>query len=251
MEKVLYGGHCYASDGQYVKVGMTRNEMLEKYGERNIAVFDFADSDKDGVLNSHEYNRYVASAGLYPEIKEEDVDWRTEATRQAFNDANTDNDNKISLEELETYTEANVKLKLMKQDYKYANEKIPHRDKDADMLLGGLAFITGMLGPLAARCNNKALNTPINYSSVSERVVKLDKFVKNPLVQKSFNAISKFAVGFGALVMGMCAVDLWLANKEDKQRCELKNEYINKVQGFINENPRSSLAKEFLSQLRQ
>lgn len=248
MEKTILGGKCIAN-GFSIAVGMTRKEMQEKY-ECDVAykLFDFADSDGDGTLTSHEYNRFVCCNGLYPGVKKDDI---ASYSNQAFEDADINNDNEISLEEANAYTETNVEFELMKQDYRYKNDAIPHRDKGADILLAGTALTAAGLGTYLQIYSKKVLAKPVDYLRASKTHIKLDKFLRNPMNIKGMNIFTKIGTGFAILACGMALTDLIMAQKEDKQRQELKNEYADKVSDFINNNPNLTSAQEFFNKIKQ
>ena len=248
MEKTIFGGSCIAN-GYSIAVGMTREEMQEKYEcEEANKLFDFADSDGDGTLTSHEYNRFACCNGLYPGVKKDDI---ASYSNQAFEDADINNDNKISLEEANAYTEKNVEFELMKQDYRYKNDAIPYRDKGGDILLVGLAVTLAGLAPSLANSTKKYLATRFDYSRVSKAFIKWDKFIRNPMYLKGEKIFIKMATCFAILGCGMALTDLKMAREEDKQRQELKNEYTDKVSDFINNNPNLTSAQEFFNKIKQ
>lgn len=215
---------------------MKREEASEEY----LRLFDFADSNHDGKLNANEFNRYVAAKGLFPGVKREVL---YDFQNKPFDEANTNWDEEISEEELEACVKSSEELLFMQQNFQAENQKIPHRDKEVDLILGGISLATSVGAGVCKTARINSANLPIN-----KRFIKYEKFIKGPVTKfnKVIESIGKWG---GLIVAGMAIADLVMANNEEKKRNNLKNEYIDKVNDFIKENPNSTSAKEFVDRL--
>ncbi|MCQ2740249.1 MAG: hypothetical protein MJ237_08515 [bacterium] len=258
MDRVLYNGvACLTSCGS-VKVNMTRDDFIKQNESVDVKFFDFADKNKDQVLDEGDYNRFVCLDELYPGLKRKNMqkefynclteeEMEKQGYFKKFDLADEDNNFEISENEFEKYINKKVEFSLLADSYKKENSKIHTHDKSASTFLGILGLVTSIAGHFATK------STPLSKKNIdwsrctdfAKRNYKSFCNVDN-VMRKYVGNIAKY---FGIALFALSVIDICMANKADKQRQKLKNEYYNKTEDYLSKYPQYEPAMEFKHEL--
>lgn len=226
-DRVLFNGSCYSPF--LIQNGMKREELKSFVAEK---VFDFADKDGDGVLNSEEYNRAVCAYGYYPGQNYPQFD------DDVFKDIDTNYDGILSEEEMEEYVNIEIKNKQLTEEFKEQNSKISHHDKKGSFIIGALGIGAAVLSAYNAK-------HPLPSSKqFAEHGIKVKRPKLLDFYNKGSGILTKIGIGIGALLATASITDLLIANRNESKRKKLITEYSDKMYTLVTENPESEYAKK-------